>query len=147
MNFVDPLGLDIWHINDEQGAGGAGHSGAIVGSGNHYTYHAFYGKHGKAKGEGEYHYKEFNSLEAAMAYAKKEGYDRWAQYSTCPEKDELARQAADKWSDKNYLVTYTNCIQLVNNMMMAADLPWRDLRAPNFNFNYNIRQSDKSGIF
>ena len=146
VNYIDPLGLNIWHINDIQGAKGAGHAGIIVGSGNDYTYHAFYGKNGTAKGEGEYRYEEFSSLEEAMAYAKEDGYDRFAEYYTSAAEDIVARKIADKWGNKDYLLSRDNCQGMVDDVMKnATGIPWNDIRWPNKNFTKNLWGADSNG--
>ncbi|HEY5891929.1 MAG TPA: RHS repeat-associated core domain-containing protein, partial [Chthoniobacterales bacterium] len=80
-NWLDPLGLDIWHINNSKAAGGNGHGGAIVGQpgGDNFTYHSFGPeKPGSPIGKGKLDEASFGSLKDAMDYAKKQGYDRQA---------------------------------------------------------------------
>lgn len=143
VNWIDPLGLDIWHINNSgavQAPGGPyGHGGAIVGQpgGNNFTYHSF-----DPSGVTE---KSFGSLADAMQYAAKKGYDRYSQHKSDCDGDKAARDKAKEWSDDKYHPTCHNCQNMVNEMMEAAGVPWVGRSWPNVTFRENAQGSENRG--
>ena len=139
VNVRDPSGLDIWVINDPSAVCGAGHIGAIVGSGNNYTYFS-YGKNGFTE-------KLFSSLSEAMEYARQHGYTRYQRYIECEQRDENARSAARKYLGSQYNLTSHNCKDMVSDMMEAGGVKiWVDWGAgPNRTFEGNTA-SDEEGI-
>ena len=126
LNWIDPLGLDIWHIINRDSVGGHGHGGTVVGQDRYYTYNS-YGVQGKARPIGPGEYTEmgpFDSLKKAMDYAKSLGYDEYARYRTGKCEDEKAREAARKWDGTCYNMEAHNCQEMVNDMMWAANVPF-----------------------
>ena len=144
MNFWDPLGLDVWHINDRKAVGNVpggpyGHSAAIVGQpgGSLFTYHSF-----DPNGVAKY---TFESLADAMQYAAKKGYDRYSQHQSCDEGDNSAREKAKEWEDDKYHPTCHNCQNMVNEMMEAAGVPWVGRSWPNVTFRENAKGARSEG--
>ncbi len=148
VNWVDPLGLYIWHLIDNQGASGYGHAGAIVGQGDYFTYHSFQPMHpGRSEDQGLYIEKRFGSLQAALEYAKNLGYDYYARYDTVDvQADELARSKARTYSGRRYVVIARNCEDMVNDMMNAADLWWIPRPTPNQTFRRNLPLSSSDKV-
>lgn len=155
VNWVDPMGLNIWNIIDKHAVGGHGHVGTIVGQDGYYTYHSF---GPRSKGAfffpGRYTESEpFETLEEAMKFAKEQGYDKFAEYKSSKCEDEAARKKAreyDKpwWDMINwYDVTDTQCQDMVNDMMHSAKIKW-DLTFPNHprdNFDINAIWANSGG--
>jgi RHS repeat-associated protein len=146
-NTIDPTGLDIWHINDPNRVGGAGHAGAIVGrpGGNNFTYHSFGSKNGSPSGAEEYTELSFTSLAAAMDWARAHGYRRYAQYCADAERDAAARKRAKEFAKHKYNVTCHNCQLMVNDMMEAAKVTWYGNSLPNQTYEKNLDLAEKEG--
>jgi RHS repeat-associated protein len=100
ISSIDPLRLDVWHLNNSKSVpapgGPYGHAGAIVGQpgGSNFT-HNSYGPDGLTE-------KSFPSLEDAMRYADEQGYDRYSQHQSCEDGDNAAREKAKEWADDKY---------------------------------------------
>ena len=121
VNFRDPFGLDVWVINDPNSAMGLGHVGAIIGGNGFYTYHSFGPeKPGDPNGPGQYTWKTFSTLEAAMQYAKEHGYQNYKRYFSTCDGDKNARQKAQTYRGTDYNVISHNCLDMVNAVMDSA---------------------------
>ena len=148
INLWDPLGLDVWSINNSKAVGGNGHSGAIVGQpgGDDFTYHSFGPeKPGSPLDKGNLDEKSFGSLKDAMDYAKKQGYDRYSQHESDCDGDKAARAKAKEWGDDDYNGTCHNCQDMVNSMMEAAGVPYVGPSHPNMAYNKNLPLSESYG--
>lgn len=126
-NLIDPMGLDLTYLLDSKAVLGTGHAGVIVGqpAGDRFTYHSYYPKtENSAIGKSTTEKKVFTSYGEAMAYAKKQGYDRFARFEADAVQDKSARQEAKAFKGSQYNGVANNCQDLVNAMMRAADVPF-----------------------
>ncbi|MBI4845972.1 MAG: hypothetical protein HY810_05820, partial [Candidatus Omnitrophica bacterium] len=135
LYWIDPYGLDIWHILDRAGVT---HAGAVVGQDGYYTYHSFQPEGMPTPiGLGDYEEKEFDSLEDAMDFARGKGYDEYGRYRTTKCEDEKAREAAREWEGDEYNVGTHNCQHMVNDMMWGANIPFNGMGHPWQTFKRN----------
>ncbi len=130
LNWIDPLGVDVWEIFDKHAVGGHGHVGAIVGQDGYYTYHSFGPRWLDSPWmPGEYtEPKPFKTIEEAMNFAKGLGYDEFAKFKSSKCADEVAREKAREydepwWSLRGlYDITSRQCVTMVHSLMLAAKI-------------------------
>lgn len=113
---IDPLGLDLFYLNDPKALGGIGHAGFVSGDdASGYQYRSFSrGPDKKCKTTADNldkkSYPYPTSLKEVMKDLKSQGYTGYAQYSATPAQDQAAIDAIDKaFANTIYKLMSHNC--------------------------------------
>jgi len=150
IECVDNLGADIYHLVDEDGASGNGHSGWIVGNDQDGYVYYDYGTWSDDEEPERETRQEFDTLDDAInAALDQDDYGHMQKWDTIRAQDAAAIEAADDYIDEDYDWATHNCYLLgpksmldaVNAEDMTNAIAMCGHAIPNLSFKVNNKQS------
>ena len=151
LNVLDFLGLDSITLMDEQGAGGFGHTGKLVGNDNSGWDYYSYGPDESAsswdmlKGDdvpADFDHQQFDTLQDAADSPDLEHYDEFQRREQNPEQDDAERQSTEDFAQNDYNLYDHNCDDCAAAGEGGYESPGT---RPEKNFDDQEGSSDQSG--
>jgi hypothetical protein len=139
-----PAGSVIFHLLDENGARNFGHSAVIIPNRNNYTYCSF-GPETPTKQT--LTINNFATWKDALAWAKGHGYTHGQYWMISAANATLARNQVATWSGKKYILSTSNCWQMVADALGSGNVTFSNHpnASPIFNYNRNTKVAKASG--
>jgi hypothetical protein len=123
MRYTDPQGLDVIVLLDRKAAFEQGHIGVLIGSDKAgWEYLSFAPKHDLPRDKSTLTDMKFDTLADAKKSESLDRYSEYKRWTTGAEKDAKGIKAALGYEGKDWVLTGSNCVNMVVSATDAAGL-------------------------